>query len=87
MRGRGRVKLRPLRRRSRGERGRVKLRPLRRRSRGEQGAVKLVPLCPRSGREQRAWRSTGCMRLSASSSASLLRRPANGLQGGHNVLV
>src|SRR5262245_36647343 len=33
-------------------RGRVKLRPLRPRSGGERGAVKLAPLCPRSGRER-----------------------------------
>ena len=31
-------------------RGRVKLRPLRRRSRGERAPVKLGALCPRSGR-------------------------------------
>src|SRR4029453_7089846 len=33
-------------------RGRVKLRPLRRRRRGERAPVKLGALCPRSGREE-----------------------------------
>src|SRR5262245_26836099 len=47
--GRGAVKLAPLRPRSGGERGAVKLAPLRPRSGGERGAVKLAPLRPRSG--------------------------------------
>jgi hypothetical protein len=49
-RGRGAVKLAPLRRHSRGEGGAVKLAPLRRHSRGEGGAVKLAPLRRRSRR-------------------------------------
>src|SRR5215813_6546853 len=48
--GRGAVKLAPLRRRSRGERAAVKLAPLRRRSRGERAAVKLAALCRHSRR-------------------------------------
>jgi hypothetical protein len=62
--GRGAVKLAPLRRRSRGERGAVKLAPLRRRSRGERGAVKLGALCPRSGRERQMPYITSIERMS-----------------------